>query len=83
MNLKVEDEKTSENPEQRSIKDLEEDVDIGSMAAELSGDPIFKEKASLQKRVGEAHTTQQVFSICNRKYTGKNKTVQNGNKPLL
>jgi len=54
--------KTSENPEQRTIKDMEEDVDMGGMAAELSGDPIFKEKASLQKRVMELTQLSKSFN---------------------
>ena len=41
--------KTTASADVRTIKDIEEDVDMGSMAAELSGDPVFKEKANLQK----------------------------------
>lgn len=38
----------------RTMDDVGEgDVDMGQMAAELSGDPIFKEKATLTKRVKE------------------------------
>lgn len=45
--------KLSANPEIRIAKDIEEDVDMSQMAAELSGDPIFKEKATLTKKVTE------------------------------
>jgi N12 class adenine-specific DNA methylase len=54
--------KTSDNPELRTIKDIEEDVDMGSMAAELSGDPIFKEKANLQKRMNELTLLEKSFT---------------------
>lgn len=33
--------KTTVSADVRIIKDIEEDVDMGSMAAELSGDPVF------------------------------------------
>lgn len=45
--------KLSTNPEVRIAKDIEEDVDMSQMAAELSGDPIFKEKATLTKKITE------------------------------
>ena len=46
----------------RSVKDIgDEDVDMGSMAAELSGDPIFKEKASLTKQINELSQLQRSF----------------------
>lgn len=45
--------KLSANPEVRIAKDIEEDVDMSQMAAELSGDPIFKEKATLSKKITE------------------------------
>src|SRR5665213_483663 len=45
----------------RTIKDIEDDVDMGSMAAELSGDPVFKEKANLQKRVTELMQLEKSF----------------------
>lgn len=51
--------KTSANPNVRTIKDIEEDIDMGSMAAELSGDPIFKEKATLTKRVTELYQLER------------------------
>ena len=50
------------NTLQRSVKDIgEEDVDMGSMAAELSGDPIFKEKATLTKEINELTQLQRSF----------------------
>lgn len=46
----------------RSIKDVgDEDVDMGSMAAELSGDPIFKEKATLTKEIAALSQLQRSF----------------------
>ena len=53
--------KTTANADVRTIKDIEEDVDMGSMAAELSGDPVFKEKANLQKRVTELTQLEKSF----------------------
>lgn len=54
--------KTSADPSVRSVKDLEEDVDMGSMAAELSGDPIFKEKAELTKKITELAGLERSFN---------------------
>lgn len=45
--------KLSADPNIRIAKDIEEDIDMSQMAAELSGDPIFKEKASLSKKITE------------------------------
>jgi N12 class adenine-specific DNA methylase len=45
--------KLSANPDVRIARDMEEDVDMSQMAAELSGDPIFKEKAALTKKITE------------------------------
>ncbi|MGJ7030869.1 Eco57I restriction-modification methylase domain-containing protein [Niabella hirudinis] len=45
--------KLSANQDVRIAKDVEEDVDMSQMAAELSGDPIFKEKATLTKKITE------------------------------
>ncbi|MBO9683581.1 MAG: hypothetical protein J7502_13080 [Flavisolibacter sp.] len=53
--------KTVEDPSIRVIKDIEEDVDMGHMAAELSGDPIFKEKASLSKKINELEQLNRSF----------------------
>lgn len=53
--------KTTDNPEIRIAKDIEEEVDMGSMAAELSGDPIFKEKATLSKRITELIQLEKSF----------------------
>jgi len=53
--------KTTASADVRTIKDIEEDVDMGSMAAELSGDPVFKEKANLQKRVTELTQLEKSF----------------------
>ncbi|MDQ2719363.1 MAG: hypothetical protein M3Z26_06320 [Bacteroidota bacterium] len=53
--------KTTANADVRTIKDIEEDIDMGSMAAELSGDPVFKEKANLQKRVTELTQLEKSF----------------------
>lgn len=53
--------KTTDNPEVRTAKDIEEEVDMGSMAAELSGDPIFKEKATLTKRITELIQLEKSF----------------------
>ena len=53
--------KTTDNPEIRIAKDIEEEVDMGSMAAELSGDPIFKEKATLTKRITELIQLEKSF----------------------
>ncbi len=54
--------KTSADPSVRTVKDLEEDVDMGSMAAELSGDPIFKEKAELTKKITELTGLERSFN---------------------
>lgn len=53
--------KTTSDSSVRSIKDIEEDVDMGGMAAELSGDPIFKEKATLQKKLGELERSNRSY----------------------
>jgi N12 class adenine-specific DNA methylase len=53
--------KTTSNPEIRIAKDIEEEVDMGSMAAELSGDPVFKEKATLSKRINELIQLEKSF----------------------
>src|SRR5699024_7566984 len=53
--------KTTTNNDLRTIKDLEEDIDMGDMAAELSGDPIFKEKATLTKKVQELEQLEKSF----------------------
>lgn len=53
--------KLSSDPEVRVIKDIEEDVDMGHMAAELSGDPIFKEKATLTKKISELEQLNRSF----------------------
>jgi N12 class adenine-specific DNA methylase len=63
--------KTTANAEIRTVKDIEEDVDMGSMAAELSGDPVFKEKANLQKRVTEL--TQLEKSFKSKKFDFENR----------
>lgn len=66
--------KVTDNPEIRTIKDFEEDIDMGSMAAELSGDPVFKEKATLTKKINELSQLEKSFiqkrfstenSLCN------------------
>ena len=62
--------KTTANADVRTVKDIEEDVDMGSMAAELSGDPVFKEKANLQKRITEL--TQLEKSFKSKKYDFEN-----------
>ncbi|MDQ6902279.1 MAG: hypothetical protein M3139_04600, partial [Bacteroidota bacterium] len=53
--------KATASADVRTIKDIEEDVDMGSMAAELSGDPVFREKANLQKRVTELMQLEKSF----------------------
>lgn len=53
--------KTTSDLTVRTIKDLEEDVDIGGMAAELSGDPIFKERATLTKKIGDLERSNRGF----------------------
>lgn len=53
--------KLTSDPEVRVIKDIEEDVDMGHMAAELSGDPIFKEKATLTKKITELEQLNKSF----------------------
>ncbi|HUZ58729.1 MAG TPA: helicase-related protein [Hanamia sp.] len=62
--------KTTASADVRTVKDIEEDVDMGSMAAELSGDPVFKEKANLQKRITEL--TQLEKSFKSKKYDFEN-----------
>ncbi|MGE9310892.1 Eco57I restriction-modification methylase domain-containing protein [Niabella sp. CJ426] len=61
--------KTLDDPSIRMMKDLEEDVDMGQMAAELSGDPVFKEKATLTKKINE-------FAQLNRSFIHKLNTIQ-------
>jgi N12 class adenine-specific DNA methylase len=53
--------KIVDDPSIRVIKDIEEDVDMGHMAAELSGDPIFKEKANLTKKITELEQLNRSF----------------------
>ena len=53
--------KIVDDPSIRVIKDIEEDVDMGHMAAELSGDPIFKEKANLTKKINELEQLNRSF----------------------
>ncbi len=53
--------KTTSDVNVRSVKDIEEDVDMGGMAAELSGDPIFKERATLQKKLGDLERSNRSF----------------------
>jgi hypothetical protein len=62
--------KVADNPEIRTIKDIEEDIDMGSMAAELSGDPVFKEKATLSKRITELTQLEKSFS--QKRYSTEN-----------
>lgn len=54
--------KTTVSADIRTVKDIEEDIDMGSMAAELSGDPVFKEKANLQKRITELTQLEKSFN---------------------
>jgi len=61
--------KTLDDPSIRMMKDLEEEVDMGQMAAELSGDPVFKEKATLTKKINE-------FAQLNRSFIHKLNTIQ-------
>lgn len=70
--------KTSVNADVRTIKDIEEDIDMGSMAAELSGDPVFKEKANLQKRITEL--TQLEKSFKSKKYDFENNIRRSENR---
>lgn len=70
--------KTSVNADVRTIKDIEEDIDMGSMAAELSGDPVFKEKANLQKRITEL--TQLEKSFKSKKYDFENSIRRSENR---
>lgn len=65
---------------QRTAKDIEEEIDMGSMAAELSGDPIFKEKATLQKRVDELKQLEKSFN--SKKYDFEDK-CKNSQKLVL
>jgi N12 class adenine-specific DNA methylase len=70
--------KTTVNADVRIIKDIEEDIDMGSMAAELSGDPVFKEKANLQKRITEL--TQLEKSFNSKKYDFENNIRRSENR---
>ncbi|HET7116099.1 MAG TPA: helicase-related protein [Hanamia sp.] len=70
--------KTTLNADVRTIKDIEEDIDMGSMAAELSGDPVFKEKANLQKRIMEL--TQLEKSFNSKKYDFENNIRRSENR---
>src|SRR5690625_840820 len=53
--------KTTTNNDLRTMNDLEEEKDMRAMAAELSGDPIFKEKATLTKKVQELEQLEKSF----------------------
>jgi hypothetical protein len=70
--------KTTVIADVRIIKDIEEDIDMGSMAAELSGDPVFKEKANLQKRITEL--TQLEKSFKSKKYDFENNIRRSENR---
>ena len=70
--------KTTVSADVRTIKDIEEDIDMGSMAAELSGDPVFKEKANLQKRITEL--TQLEKSFNSKKYDFENNIRRSENR---
>jgi len=72
--------KTTLNADVRTIKDIEEDIDMGSMAAELSGDPVFKEKANLQKRITEL--TQLEKSFKSKKYDFENNIRRSENRVI-
>ncbi|MGH2645330.1 MAG: helicase-related protein, partial [Chitinophagaceae bacterium] len=61
---------------QSTAKDIEEEIDMGSMAAELSGDPIFKEKATLQKRVDELKQLEKSFNSKRFDFEDKSKNSQ-------
>lgn len=54
--------KVTTNNDLRTVKDIQEDVDMGTMAAELSGDPIFKEKATLTKRITELQQLERSYN---------------------
>lgn len=70
--------KTTVSADVRIIKDIEEDIDMGIMAAELSGDPVFKEKANLQKRITEL--TQLEKSFKSKKYDFENNIRRSENR---
>jgi len=60
---------------QRRMKDIaEDDVDMGAMAAELSGDPIFKKKAVLTKEVQKLNES---FTAWQRKKYSAESAVNN------
>lgn len=46
----------------REMADISSEFDAGNIAAELSGDPLFKEKATLEKRVQELRSLQHSFN---------------------
>jgi hypothetical protein len=43
----------------RRINDIIEDIDLGTMSAELSGDPIYLEKATLEKEIPKLTAMQR------------------------
>lgn len=45
----------------REMEDIEEEIGADAMAAELSGDPIYKERATLQKKIKELETQKRAF----------------------
>ncbi|MDR2147261.1 MAG: hypothetical protein LBE91_12460 [Tannerella sp.] len=55
----------------RTINDIIEEIDLGTMSAELSGDPIYLEKANLEKQIPKLSAMQR--SHQGRFYNAKNK----------
>lgn len=45
----------------REITDINEEIDLSTMGAELSGNPLVKEKASIEKRINELKSLKRSF----------------------
>lgn len=58
----------------RTINDIIEDIDLGTMSAELSGDPIYLEKAQLEKKIPQLTAMQR--SHVGRYYNALDKQKQ-------
>lgn len=47
----------------REMKDINEEMDLSTMGAELSGNPLVKEKANLERRINELSSLKKSFNI--------------------
>lgn len=46
----------------REMKDINEEMDLSTMGAELSGNPMVKEKAALERRINELSSLKKSFN---------------------